>query len=204
MNEEAVIRFHFEQDIASACQESDVEELKKWRRELLARSLVGQQPGRYGGFGYGNLSKRMPDGTILITGSQTGHLEALTPAHYARVLDFDPDQNWVRSEGQTSPSSETMTHLAVYRSDAMVGFVFHTHSPEIWQARSELNLPTTDPRFECGTVDLFHEVQRLLQNPSFRMRGILAMGGHRDGILTWGKTADEAGSLLLRCLGAGS
>jgi hypothetical protein len=202
MNSGVITGFHCEVETALACEGTDIAELAKWRKQLRARGLVGQEPGRYGGLGYGNLSKRLEDETILITGSQTGHLEELTSAHFARILDFDPDRNWIRSRGLIGPSSETMTHLAIYRSDAEALFVFHTHSPQIWQARAALDLPITDPRFECGTLGLFCAVLELLRDPDRCRQGILAMGGHRDGIMSWGRTADQAGGVLMDCLAA--
>jgi ribulose-5-phosphate 4-epimerase/fuculose-1-phosphate aldolase len=197
MKLEGVIKFRVEHEINACCRELDIVELTKWRSELRAAGLVGQDPARYGGLGFGNLSKRMGDGTCLITASQTGHLETLTPDGYARIIDFDPGQNLVWSKGMNHPSSETMTHLAAYGSNRRVQFVFHAHSPEIWNAKDDLDLPITDPSIECGTVEMFYEVQRLLQNRDNYWKGVLAMGGHTDGILAWGESVDEAGINLL-------
>ncbi len=197
MKLEGVIKFHVEHETEVCCGESDIVELTKWRKELRTAGLVGQDLARYEGLGFGNLSKRMIDGTFLITASQTGHLDKLTPDEYVQITDFDPGQNLVRSKGMNHPSSETMTHLAAYGSNRRVQFVFHAHSPEIWNAKDELDLPITDPGIECGTVEMFYEVQRLLQNRDNYWKGILAMGGHTDGLLAWGESADQAGINLL-------
>ena len=193
MKLDGVIKFHVEHETKVCCSESDILELTKWRNELRAAGLVGQDVMRYGGLGFGNLSKRMEDGTFLITASQTGHLETLTPDHYARIVGFDPGQNLVWSTGMNPPSSETMTHLAVYGASQAVQFVFHVHCPEIWNAKADLNLLVTDPAIECGTVEMFYEVRRLLEVPGNYQRGLLAMGGHTDGLLAWAKTANETG-----------
>ena len=200
MKLEGVIKFHVEHETKVCCHESDIAGLTKWRKELRAAGLVGQDITRYGGLGFGNLSKRMKDGTVLITASQTGHLDALTPEHYARIADFNPGQNLVRSKGMHPPSSETMTHLAVYASLPAVQFVFHVHCPEIWNAKDDLDLPVTDPAVECGTVEMFCEVRRLLQIRENYQSGILVMGGHPDGLLAWARTADETGFRLLSLL----
>ena len=197
MKLEGVIKFHVEHETEVCCYESEIVELTKWRKELRTAGLVGQDLARYGGLGFGNLSKRLDDGTFLITASQTGHWETLTPDGYARITDFDPGQNLVRSKGMNHPSSETMTHLAAYGSNPRVQFVFHVHSPEIWNARNDLDLPVTDPGIEGGTVEMFYEVQRLLKNRDNYWKGILAMGGHTDGILAWGESANAAGINLL-------
>jgi len=200
MKLDGVIKFHVEHKTNVCCNESDILELTKWRKKLRAAGLVGQDVTRYGGLGFGNLSERMEDGTCLITASQTGHLETLTPEHYARITDFDPGQNLVWSRGMNPPSSETMTHLAVYNSIQTVQFVFHVHCPEIWNAKEALDLPVTDPAVECGTVGMFYEVRRLLKVRKNSQRGVLAMGGHTDGLLAWAGTASEAGFHLFSFL----
>lgn len=200
MKLEGVIKFRFEHETNVCCGESDIVELAKWRSELRAAGLVGQDFARYGGLGFGNLSKRMLDGSILITASQTGHLGILTPEGYARIMDFDPARNMVWSRGVRHPSSETITHLAAYGSNRRAQFVFHAHCPEIWNAKNELGIPITDPAVECGTVEMFYEVLWLLRDSKNYQKGILAMGGHTDGLLAWGETADETGSNLLSLL----
>jgi ribulose-5-phosphate 4-epimerase/fuculose-1-phosphate aldolase len=197
MNSEGTIKFRVENEPNPGCHAADIVELEKWRSRLRAKGLVGQNPEKYAGLGYGNLSRRMPDGTFLITASQTGHLEKLTPPDYARILRFAPRQNCVWSRGMKLPSSETLTHLAVYASNPHVRFVFHVHCPEVWQAKNALNLPATDSAVEYGTPEMFYAVQNLLANPENYQKGILAMGGHVDGLLTWGKTAAEAGQNIL-------
>jgi hypothetical protein len=44
------------------------------------------------------------------------------------------------------------------------------------------------------------EVGRLYRESVLPERGILAMGGHEDGILVLGRSAEEAGGVLLRWL----
>lgn len=200
MKLEGVIKFHVEHETNVCCSESDILELTKWRKGLRIAGLVGQDLARYGGLGFGNLSKRMGDGTFLITASQTGHLESLAPEGYVRIMDFDPGQNLVWSKGIQHPSSETMTHLAAYGANRRIHFVYHVHCPEIWNAKEELDLPITDPAIECGTVEMFYEVLWLLRDGRKYQKGILAMGGHTDGLLAWGETADEPGFNLLSFL----
>lgn len=200
MKLEGVIKFQVEHETNVCCDEPDIAELTIWRNRLKAAGLVGQDITRYGGLGFGNLSKRMQDGTFLITASQTGHLDTLTADHYSRISGFDPDRNLVRSRGLNPPSSETMTHLAVYNSIPDIQSVLHVHCPDIWNLSANLGLPVTDPSIECGTTEMFYEVQRLLKFHENRQRGILAMGGHIDGLLAWAETADQAGYLLLSLL----
>ena len=200
MKLEGVTKFHVEHETNVCCGAAEVSELTKWRGKLRAAGLVGQDITRYGGLGFGNLSRRMEDGTLLITASQTGHLDTLAPEHYARILRCNPVRNLVWSKGMNPPSSETMTHLAVYGSSRAVNFVFHVHCPEIWNAKADLNLLVTHSAVECGTVEMYYEVRHLLEIGENFQRGILAMGGHTDGLLAWARTANETGFHLLSLL----
>ena len=200
MNEECVVKFHAKHKLGVACSETDIMDLAIWRDKLRMKGLIGQNPAKYEGLGYGNLSQQMGDGTCLITGSQTGHLEKLTSREFARITGFDPGYNLVWSTGMSRPSSEAMTHLAVYQTNPAARYVFHVHCPEIWLAREALDIPTTDSSAECGTLEMFYIVRRLLEKQENYQKGILAMGGHIDGILAWGKTADETGFNLLALL----
>lgn len=197
MNQEGVIKFRFEHEGGVCCADADIADLEQWRAELRGRGWLGQDPIRYGGLGFGNLSKRMPDGNFLITGSQTGHREKLTAEDYVRIQRFDPVRNLIWSKGLKKSSSETMTHMAVYQSIPAANYVFHTHCPELWAARKDLSIPATDPGIEYGTTEMYYEVQNLLSRRQHGQKDILAMAGHRDGIITWGKTAKLAGDTLL-------
>jgi hypothetical protein len=44
------------------------------------------------------------------------------------------------------------------------------------------------------------ETRRLLRDEAVRAGGIFAMGGHEDGLVAFGRTAEEAGTVLLRAL----
>jgi hypothetical protein len=195
-----VLRFRCDLEPGPVGCESDISDLERWRGKLRSQGWLGQKPDRYGGLGFGNVSRKLDDEAVLISGSQTGYLDELTLSQYVSILNYDPDTNCIRCRGRIQPSSETFTHLAIYESDSTARFVFHTHSPEIWRARSILDLPTTHPKFECGTVGLFHAVIELLNDRRMCRKGILAIGGHEDGIMSWGTTADEAGCVLMDLL----
>ena len=73
-------------------------EINAWRRILYLTQLVGRDPNRYGGFGYGNISQRLesfdgPAGErrFVISGTQTGNLAHLTEEHYATVRSGIPE-----------------------------------------------------------------------------------------------------------------
>lgn len=182
-------------------------ELIAWREILTKTQLVGQDPRLYGGAGYGNVSGRvgppssgMGSRAMLITGTQTGGLAGLGLDHFCVVERYDYRRNWVRSTGLIEPSSETMTHGAIYDLSPHIRFVFHGHGAVIWRRASELRIPTTDPAVPYGTPDMAIEVQRLYRTSSLPETRILAMGGHEDGIIVFGRTAAEAGQVLITYL----
>lgn len=180
-------------------------ELNLWRKILFSLNLIGQHPSRYGGTAYGNASQRLDRGvtnkrTFLITGTQTGGLENLTNEHYCVVSEYYPEKNLVVAQGPIQASSESMTHGTLYDLDSSVRFVFHVHSPEIWLHARALHIPTTRESVEYGTPEMTEEIRRLFRETNARFKHILAMGGHDDGIIAFGRTSEEAGSTILKYL----
>ena len=49
-----------------------------------------------------------------------------------------------------------------------------------------------------GTPAMAAEVARLYADPAVRAGGILAMGGHEDGLVAFGASAEAAGTVLVR------
>ncbi len=178
-----------------------------WREVLAKMQLVGEDPARYGGAGYGNVSGRVgPAGAVLgkrammITGTQTSGLGNIGLSHLCVVDEYDYHQNRVCSQGLSEPSSETMTHGAIYDLSPAIRFVFHAHSPMIWQRARSLRIPITDPRIGYGTPQMALDVQRLFSGSTLSATRILAMGGHEDGIIVFGHSAEEAGQVVVTYL----
>ena len=183
----------------------DVKEINAWRRVLYLLGILGQDPNRYGGCGYGNVSQRISCSQanrtwFIITGTQTDKIEYLTPHHYSLVTEYYPEENRVVAEGPVEPSSECMTHGTIYDFCPDVKFVFHVHSPEIWKLAKELDIPLTSEIAGHGTPEMAKETGRLLKETDAAERGIIAMGRHEDGLVSFGKTAEEAVFILVRHL----
>lgn len=190
-----------------------IAELARWQGELRRLGVVGRDPDRYGGYAFGNLSACLDAGaapgarSFLITGSQTMHPgdedEAASLDRWAVVERWNAAANRVESRGPVAPSSESLSHGALYDLDLFtpVGAVFHAHAPGLWRRAADLGLPTTAPTAECGTPDLAREIARLGRDGALT-GGVLAMGGHEDGILAFGPTPREAGERLLEALAA--
>jgi ribulose-5-phosphate 4-epimerase/fuculose-1-phosphate aldolase len=210
MEEEGVIKFDLRFSAGPPVAMDTLTELNKWRQILWKHALIGQDPSRYEGYGFGNISQRtgppdQPRGKrqFVISGTQTGHLEALDNRHYACVTAYDAETNQVCAEGPVRPSSESMTHGVIYDLDNGLRVVLHVHSPDIWNSATAQGIPVTNVSVEYGTPEMSHEVERLYSQSDVREKGIFSMGGHEDGVVAFGHTADEAGNTLLTAL-AGS
>ena len=95
------------------------------------------------------------------------------------------------------PSSEALTHAAVYAQDAALRAVVHGHTPELWRHARALGLPVTDEAVPYGSPEMAREVDRLFRETDVRRHRLFAMGGHEDGVVAFGRSLDEAGSALL-------
>lgn len=183
--------------------------LLAWREVLARLGLVGQEATRYGGAAYGNVSARIgPPGAprgrraFLVTGTGTAGLACADADILCVVESYDAERNQVESHGPTPPSSESLTHGALYDLGAHVRWVLHAHEPLLWRERAALRLPTTPPDVEYGTPAMARAVAALWRGSSLADRGILAMAGHEDGIVVCGRSAEEAGAVLVRHVAA--
>jgi len=170
-------------------------ELNAYRRKLLDLGLIGVDPN---GIGFGNLSIR--DGAtdnFYITGSATGGMHELTLDECAKVVAYDFERNRIRYEGSALPSSESLTHAAIYESDATAGAVIHSHDSKLWAAALN-RAPTTSKAAEYGTPEMANEITQLFTRAAVQSQKIVVMGGHEGGILTFGKDLEEAFAVLMR------
>lgn len=207
MDEEGVIKFDLEFTPAAPLSVAELASLIAWRRILHLLQLIGRDPRRYGGLGYGNISRRLPPleapperRRFVVSGTQTGGLPELGPEHFAVVQECRLTLNRVVAQGPLRPSAEALTHGALYAVDPQIGFVMHVHSPELWHNAASLGLPVTKEGASYGSPEMAGEVKRLLTDTVAARMGIFAMGGHEDGIFVFGVSAEEAGSTLLRHL----
>jgi hypothetical protein len=163
------------------------------RQQLRQRGGIGQDPQRYGGLGFGNISCRHGAG-FIISGSQTGHLPTLQPTHFAFVEEADVPHNRLRASGPCQPSSEALSHAACYALSARVGAVIHVHDPALWQLNA---LPATPANITYGTVAMAKAVAELFANDT--TRGIFRMAGHEDGVMAFAPDLEQALQLILDC-----
>jgi len=200
---EGVIKFNLRYTKGSALFRSQILEINHWRHRLWCARLIGQDPARYGGDCYGNISRRIgplhrPKGRrrFVISGTQTGGKTSLGSTDYAVVEACSPLLNRVEATGPVAPSSESMTHGALYDLDASLRYVMHVHCAEIWRQAVVLGIPQTRPDVQYGTPEMADEMRRLFHETRARERGIYAMGGHEDGLIAFGRTGKETARIL--------
>lgn len=205
--EDGVVKFQQTFNLKSPLERSIISELNGWRNTLYQFKLIGQDKSRYGGYGYGNISQKLFPNCFLknknkfvITGTQTGGLAELEELHYTTVLEYYPKKNLVIVEGPIEASSESMTHGTIYDLDENIRFVFHAHSPEIWKSANKLDIPITNEKVEYGTPEMAEEVNRLYRDTNMKDKKMFSMGGHEDGVITFGNDAQEAGKTMLKYL----
>jgi hypothetical protein len=201
---EGVVKYREEYTRGAPLAVAGIKELMVWRNLLFDLGLVGQDPERYDGAGFGNASARTrpydrPKGgrSFVITGTQTGRLQRLAPEHFTVVERYDVTRNLVQVVGPVHASSEALTHGAIYDHSPNVRWVFHSHAPEIWRHRDALAIPSTRAEVPYGTPEMALEVWRLFAETDLKVLRILAMAGHEDGIITFGGSAAEAGARMV-------
>ena len=188
------VKFAHERAISELAPFAGVVELNGCRQKLLERRLIGVDSS---GISFGNISMR--DGVTSnfhITGSRTGGMLELTLADCAKVVAYNFEKNWLRYKGSTIPSSESLTHAAIYEADEKAAAVIHCHDSTLWEALLN-EAPTTSNAVAYGTPEMAYETMRLFRVTDVQTRRILVMAGHEGGIVTVGRNLEEAFAVLM-------
>lgn len=195
MPTEGVIKYQLDHTPSDPLPESWIAEINPWRKWMYDLALIGIVETPEGRVGYGNISLRLDEG-FIISGSQTGHLADLDASQYALVTTATPEKNRLVSSGPIKPSSESLTHAVVYQQLPTARVVMHAHHKGIWLAAERLGLPLTSPDAAYGTVEMAIETARLFAESNVIDKGVFAMAGHEDGIVTFGETGEQAASVM--------
>src|SRR5262249_44469194 len=145
------VKFTFERAGTEIGRFDQLADLNACRRKLLDLHLMGVYTN---GVGFGNLSVRDGRATAFcITASATGGLPELTLRDCVRVVAYDFAKNSLSYEGAAIPSSESLTHAAIFESDPSTSAVIHCHDPVLW--KTLLNrAPTTSEAVPYGTPEM--------------------------------------------------
>jgi ribulose-5-phosphate 4-epimerase/fuculose-1-phosphate aldolase len=196
MQEEGVIKFKCNWMKETPLDFELIKDLNEWRNKLYSAKLIGKNKD---GVGYGNISIRYNQNNFIITGSSTGKLPQLTTEHYTIVTEYDLDKNTLTAVGPVIASSESLTHAVIYEHQKDVNAVIHVHHLTLWKKFLEM-LPSTDKHVEYGTPAMAREILRLFKESNLAEEKIFAMGGHEEGIVSFGKDLNEAGKKIFEML----
>ena len=169
--------------------------LNYWRNYLWQKGWIGAYPD---GIGFGNISLRIPGSNkFYISGSATGDLPELEKRHYSLVENCDISKNKIWCKGMVKASSESMSHFTIYNSVPEAEAIVHIHNAELWEKYIDL-LPTTNPDITYGTPEMAFEIRRIIGKHETKLKRVIVMGGHREGIISYGKSIDDAVEGLLQ------
>jgi len=179
--------------------------LEATKKQVLEANLALKEHGLVV-FTWGNASERDPEtGLVVIKPSGVPYREL--KAEHMVVMDLDGN----RVEGKLKPSSDTPTHLLLYREFEDVGGVVHTHSewatswaqagipiPPYGTTHADYfhgEIPCTRPLTRAEVEGAYEEATGQVIADTFAGRDPLAMpgvlvSGHAP--FTWGKDSDEA------------
>lgn len=196
---EGVIKYQLHHTDAPLSNDLTVTELNAWRTVMFKLNLIGKNPLRYEGYGFGNISQRLTDAQLqfIISGTQTGHLSVLNRHDYCLVSHTSPQENSLVSCGETKPSSEALTHASVYLQNPQIQAVIHVHCPEIWQHTHKLNLAHTAAAIPYGTPEMADAVTQLFKAEQWQQTAVFTMLGHEDGVVAFGNSLSQAACTLI-------
>ena len=156
---------------------------------LKEKDYLGQYPD---GISYGNVSIRDKESNeFYITASDTGKIDETKSEHYVKVIDCDLVNNLCHYKGKALPSSESLSHYIIYTYCTDAKAVIHIHSKALW-LKLKNKVPTTSVDVEYGTIEMVNEIINLLKSTNLKNEKIMVMGGHEDGLISFGSSIEEA------------
>ncbi len=184
---DGIIKYSIEHQTTSTPPFSGYVQLEALRTRLFTLGLIGEKDG----IGYGNLSMRHEGSkSFFITATQTGRRQMLSREYYTYISDYDFSTFKVISQGTHKPSSEALSHAMIYAIDERITTVIHIHSLALWKF-----MKTKDYFFttaEYGTAEMVEEIVGLYDNFDPMMHNAFVMKGHEEGIITFGRSMEEA------------
>lgn len=194
---DGVIKFKFRLKKTAPLVQEEFIEIEKWRVILFRMGLIGEYPIEK--VGYGNISKKTSSSPIefVISGTQTGKFSNLDGSQYVKVTKCDLEKMSLEAKGPIAPSSESLTHFAIYSTCPQLGFIFHVHHKKLWEYMIDKKMESTSKDIDYGTYDMAMAAKKCIGN---KTKGIFVMQGHEDGVISYGKTSEEAGQCLLEIM----
>jgi hypothetical protein len=141
-----------------------------------------------GGLSYGNVSTRHEGDTFWMSASGVDKSSLRTVGQeILLVKGYDAERGTILlSVPPHRPprrvSVDAIEHLMIYREHPGVGAILHVHA---WMA----GVPSSQTNYPCGTVELAHEVSRLLRQTDDPSRAVIGLKNH--GLTITGPDLDE-------------
>ncbi|MBC7863779.1 MAG: class II aldolase/adducin family protein [Bacteroidia bacterium] len=191
MFDEGYIKFNCDWKRSELPADFNSEDLLANRQFVFDKGLIGFDERE--NVGFGNISERYKEKQFIISGTQTGHIKILSNQDLSHITRFEIEKNSVTACGPAKPSSESLTHASIYKSFRNINAVIHIHSQKFWNYYFD-KLPTSAPSIPYGTPEMALAVKTLI-HPLVN-EGIFIMGGHKDGVISFGHTFKDAKNLL--------
>jgi len=169
--------------------------LDSFRTELFDKAFIGLNAL---GVNFGNVSCRVPKGLglqqnsqasvcsspeFLISGTATGKHRILGAGGYALVSKACCTSNTVEAQGLTPPSSEALSHAAVYTACPAVHAVVHGHHAGIHALGLASHVPLTEATLSYGTPAVAEAIGKIVAGHD---AGFFIMLGHENGFFVYG------------------
>lgn len=197
MFDEGYIKFKSNWIRSNLNEFEQINELNRWREKLYAKELIGAYDN---GVGFGNLSSRIGRSSeFIISGSATGNNSLMISSHYTKVINFNLQENSLTCHGPIVASSESLTHAVLYTLDPDIKAVIHAHDLALWE-NFKGKVPTTSASVAYGTPQMAEETIRLYEQTDLPETKFYVMGGHHEGVVSFGETLEEAFNIILQKL----
>ncbi|TVQ37382.1 MAG: class II aldolase/adducin family protein [Spirochaetaceae bacterium] len=200
--------------------QTEYECIEVYRARLWQLGLIGHS--KQMDVGFGNISARRDGGGFVISGTQTGHKPALDGGDYVIVDRWDFGRNAVDCRGACLPSSESLSHAALYERPEIAA-VIHVHSRPLWRALIREGALSTEEHIAYGSRQLYTRLAELatgrITGDEGRYRGgqapagarqpagleqpagvplIIVARGHQDGVYAAGHSLEETFGIILK------
>lgn len=153
----------------------DIADLIQWCSLFHEKGLAPAYPGG----SYGNLSFRNSIDSFIITGTCIGLKDQLNNSCFVEVHECRVSEKQIFITGTRAPSSETLMHYALYKSNPAINAIFHGHNDLITKNAARLGIPETETEIAYGTQELAEAVVKISINHNFlviKNHGFVAMG----------------------------
>jgi len=191
--DDGVIKFRCNWIKSDEISYAEIAELNHWRKLMHRKKWIGEYPD---GIGYGNISQRDDFHSFLVSGTATGGMPNLDETHYSKVIEYSIENNSLTCKGLIKASSESLTHAMIYSVSKETNAVIHIHDDLAWK-QLMFKVPTTAEHVDYGSPEMAIEIRHLFSTSGLPENKILVMGGHRGGIISFGKDLEEAAGILL-------